>query len=141
MKDKSALLNAILEVTGIDYCAICSTSRKKEIVLARAIFEHEMRFTLSYTLDDIALCVNRTRSSVIHLTTKYNIDVAVLAKVIKHQKKKPDSDAKTKLIEYMYEFASIYGEYYHNGDVEKILEKVSEKIELPEKFLEKHFAY
>lgn len=55
--------------------------------------------------------------------------------------KKPDSDAKTKLLNYIYEFAAIYGEYYHNGDAENILEKVGEKIELPEKFLGKHYAY
>jgi len=39
------------------------------------------------------------------------------------------------LIDYIYEFASLYGEYYHNKDADKILEKVGEKIELPEQFL------
>lgn len=65
----------------------------------------------------------------------------IMKTVLKCHNNNPDSESKTKLIEYIYEFASIYGEYYHNGDAEKILEKVSEKIELPEKFLEKHFTY
>jgi HEPN domain-containing protein len=44
---------------------------------------------------------------------------------------------KNQLVDYIYEFAALYGEYYHNKDADKILEKVSEKIELPEQFLQR----
>ena len=46
---------------------------------------------------------------------------------IKNSCKQP----KQEIIDYIYEFASLYGEYYHNKDADKILEKVGEKIELP----------
>lgn len=41
------------------------------------------------------------------------------------------------LINYIYEFASIYGQYYHNKNFEAIIEKVEEKIELPESFIDR----
>lgn len=45
------------------------------------------------------------------------------------------STNKEELISYIYEFAQLYGQYYHNKDFDAIMEKVSEKIEIPEEFL------
>jgi hypothetical protein len=43
------------------------------------------------------------------------------------------------LIDYIYDFAQLYGQYYHNKDFDSIIKKVSEKLEIPEVFLE-HFV-
>lgn len=45
---------------------------------------------------------------------------------------------KEELISYIYEFASLYGEYYHNKDFDAIMGKVSEKIEIPEEYLKRN---
>lgn len=42
-----------------------------------------------------------------------------------------------KLVMYIYEFAQLYGQYYHNNNFDTIMEKVSEKIEIPEEFLKR----
>ena len=44
-------------------------------------------------------------------------------------------EEKQKLIDYIYYFAWVYGRYYHVGDADKIIEKVSEIVELPEKVI------
>lgn len=41
------------------------------------------------------------------------------------------------LLDYIYEFAALYGQYYHSGDADSILNKVNEKLELPEEFLKR----
>lgn len=43
------------------------------------------------------------------------------------------------LEEYINLYAWNYGRFYHVGSAERILEKVSERMELPEEFLKKHF--
>ena len=44
---------------------------------------------------------------------------------------------KQMLLDYIYEFAAMYGQYYHAKDADVILEKVGEKLELPEEFLKR----
>jgi hypothetical protein len=46
-----------------------------------------------------------------------------------------NAEEKKALIDYIYHFAWIYGRYYHIGDADKIIEQVSEIIELPEKVI------
>lgn len=42
-----------------------------------------------------------------------------------------------KIVKYIYEFAQLYAQYYHNKDFDAIMGKVSEKIEIPEEFLKR----
>ncbi len=46
-------------------------------------------------------------------------------------------DKVTDLVDYIYEFAALYGQYYHNKDAEAIMNHVAEKIDTPEQFLAK----
>ena len=83
MKDARipALLTAILEVTGVTHCDICSSSRKKNIVLGRAIFCQEMRFSLGYSCGEVRLCLGRSHSAISHLTLNYFIDPSIHRKI------------------------------------------------------------
>lgn len=54
---------------------------------------------------------------------------------LRSRAKQESPEFKQDLITYILDFAALYGEYYHNKDADKILEKVSEKMVLPEEFL------
>ena len=56
-------------------------------------------------------------------------------KLIEEIQTKDSPEYKQNLTEYVYEFACLYGQYYHVGNSDKILEKVGEKLELPDQFL------
>jgi len=45
------------------------------------------------------------------------------------------SPSKNNVLEYIHEFAWMYGRYYHLKDADAIFEKIGEKLELPEDFL------
>ena len=80
------LIRRILEVTGVTYYDICSKSQKKNIVHARAIFAHEMRFTHKYLCWEVGYCIGRTHSTISYLTTHCKIDEGILKK-IQHEEK------------------------------------------------------
>lgn len=68
------LINKILEVTNITFDDIFSSSRKKEIVQARAAMCHIMRFRLNYTCQEIGYMINRDHSTVSRLSSSKKID-------------------------------------------------------------------